>query len=130
MGLDFPQFCRGAWPPLACARRSCDAVVADAASHWREGAARGGLGELMMILELHRQRLKVAAIARQLCVDRKTVPKYIARGLDPPSYGPRPPQQKSTDPFFPYLRERLGLSQASPGAAGLRERATSAATPR
>jgi transposase len=84
----------------------------------------------MMILELHRQRLKVAAIARQLGVDRKTVPKYIARGLDPPSYGPRPPQQKSTDPFFPYLRERLGLSQASPGAAGLRERATSAATPR
>jgi transcriptional regulator of acetoin/glycerol metabolism len=40
------------------------------------------LGELMMILELHRQGLKVSAIARQLGVDRKTVRKYIARGLE------------------------------------------------
>jgi transposase len=31
------------------------------------------LGELMMILELHRQGLKVSAIARQLGIDRKTV---------------------------------------------------------
>lgn len=53
------------------------------------------LGELMTILELHRQGLKVAAIARQPGVDRKTVRKYIARGLEPPAYGPRPPQQKS-----------------------------------
>jgi hypothetical protein len=29
-------------------------------------------GEFIMILELHRQGLKVAAIARQLGVDRKT----------------------------------------------------------
>ena len=65
------------------------------------------LGELMMILELHRQGLKVSAIARQLGVDRKTVRKYIARGLEPPAYGPRPVQQKSTDPFLPYLRDRL-----------------------
>src|SRR5258708_24444341 len=65
------------------------------------------LGELMMILELHRQGLKVAAIARQLGIDRKTVRKYISRGLEPPTYGPRPHRQKSTDPFLPYLRERL-----------------------
>ena len=58
------------------------------------------LGELMMILELHRQGLKVSAIARQLGVDRKTVRRYIARGLEPPTYGPRPPQQKSTDTFL------------------------------
>jgi hypothetical protein len=32
-------------------------------------------GEFIMILELHRQGLKVAAIARQLGVDRKTVRK-------------------------------------------------------
>jgi len=58
------------------------------------------LGELMMILELHRQGLTVSAIARQLDMDRKTVRRYIARGLEPPAYGPRPPQQRSTDPFL------------------------------
>ena len=47
------------------------------------------LGELVMILELHRQGLKVSAIARQTGLDRKTVRKYIARGLEPPTYGPR-----------------------------------------
>ena len=64
-------------------------------------------GEFIMILELHRQGLKVAAIARQLGVDRKTVRKYISRGLEPPAYGPRARRQKSTDTFLPYLRERL-----------------------
>ena len=34
-------------------------------------------GEFIMILELHRQGLNVAAIARQLGIDRKTVRKYI-----------------------------------------------------
>ena len=47
------------------------------------------LGELMMILDLHRQGLSVSAIARQRGVDRKTVRKYIERGLEPPVYGPR-----------------------------------------
>ena len=75
------------------------------------------LGEVMMILELHRQGLKVSAIARQLGVDRKTVRKYIARGLEPPAYGPRPPQQKGTDLFLPYLRERLA---AFPGLTAVR----------
>jgi transposase len=65
------------------------------------------LGELVMILELHRQGLKVSAIARQLGLDRKTVRRYIERGLEPPSYGPRPPQPRSTDPFLSYLHERL-----------------------
>src|SRR4051794_38246982 len=75
------------------------------------------LGELMMILELHRQGLKVSAIARQLGIDRKTVAKYIARGLEPPAYGPRPPRSRATDPFVPYLRERLS---AYPGLTALR----------
>jgi len=34
----------------------------------------------MMILDLHRQGLTVAAIARETGQDRKTVRKYIARG--------------------------------------------------
>ena len=75
------------------------------------------LGELVMILELHRQGLKISAIARQLGMDRKTVRRYIERGLEPPSYGPRPRQQKSTDPFLPYLRERLA---AYPGLTAVR----------
>lgn len=45
------------------------------------------LGDLMMILDLRRQGLKVAAIARHARGDRKTVRKYIARGLEPPCYG-------------------------------------------
>jgi len=71
----------------------------------------------MMILELHRQGLKVSAIARQLGIDRKTVRRYIDRGLEPPTYGPRPHQPKSTDPFLPYLRERLA---AFPGLTAVR----------
>ena len=65
------------------------------------------LGDLVMILELHRQGLSPTAIARQLGIDRKTVRKYIARGLEPPVYGPRQPRARSTDPFLSYLRERL-----------------------
>ncbi len=35
-----------------------------------------------MILELKRQGLGVSAIARQTGLDRKTVRKYLERGLD------------------------------------------------
>jgi hypothetical protein len=44
------------------------------------------LGELVMILDLHRHSLSVSVIARQLGVDRKTVRTYIAKGLAPPTY--------------------------------------------
>lgn len=60
-----------------------------------------------MILELHRQGLSPSAIARQLGIDRKTVRKYIARGLEPPAYGPRGQRPKNTDAYLSYLRERL-----------------------
>jgi hypothetical protein len=49
------------------------------------------LGELVMILDLHRQGLSVSAIARHLCIDRKTVRSAIAKGLEPPKYKTRPP---------------------------------------
>jgi transposase len=75
------------------------------------------LGELVMILDLHRQGLSVSAIARQLGVDRKTVRKYIARGLEPPGYGPRPPRPRRLDAFTPYLRERV---TAYPGLTAAR----------
>src|SRR5271154_224309 len=47
------------------------------------------LGELMMILELHRRGLSVTAIARRTGRDPKTVRKYIERGVEAPVYGPR-----------------------------------------
>jgi transposase len=60
-----------------------------------------------MIMDLHRQGLSVSAIARRMSLDRKTVRKYIARGLDPPCYGPRAPRAQKIDAFVPFLRDRL-----------------------
>jgi transposase len=65
------------------------------------------LGELVMILDLHRQGLSVSAIARRVGIDRKTVRKYIERGLEPPSYGPRKPRARQLAPFEAYLRQRV-----------------------
>jgi transposase len=60
-----------------------------------------------MILDLHRQGAGVSAIARRTGLDRKTVRKVIAGGLEPPVYGPRPHRVTQLQPFEPYLRERL-----------------------
>jgi len=70
-----------------------------------------------MILELHRQGLIPTAIARRLGIDRKTVRKYIARGLEPPAYRSQPGRGRCTDDFLPYLRARLA---AYPGLTGVR----------
>jgi len=75
------------------------------------------LGEVIMILDLHRQGLTVSAIARELGIDRKTVRKCIAGGLEPPVYGPRKPRRRRIDPFVSYLRERV---TAYPGLTGRR----------
>ena len=60
-----------------------------------------------MILDLHRQGAGVSAIARRTGLDRKTVRKVIAGGLEPPVYGPRPRRVTQLQPFELYLRERL-----------------------
>ncbi len=60
-----------------------------------------------MILDLHRQGAGVSAIARRTGLDRKTVRKVIASGLEPPAYGPRQAKVTQLQPFEPYLRERL-----------------------
>ena len=70
-----------------------------------------------MILDLHRQGLTVSEIARQCGLDRKTVRRYIERGLEPPTYGPRKPRRTVLDPFTAYLRERV---EAYPGLTGAR----------
>jgi transposase len=74
-----------------------------------------------MILELHRQGLSVSAIARQLECDRKTVRKYIERGLEAPAYGPRRPRSTVVTPFAPYLRERIAAFPELTGSRLLRE---------
>jgi transposase len=74
-----------------------------------------------MILDLHRQGLSVSAIARQLGLDRKTVRKYTARGLEPPAYTPRPPRQRRLDPFARYLHERVAAYPALTGSRLWRE---------
>ena len=51
------------------------------------------LGELVMILDLHRQGLSVCAIARQVGIDRKTVRTHIAKGWTPPAYKKRRPRR-------------------------------------
>lgn len=65
------------------------------------------LGALVMILDLHRQGLSVSAIARRVGTDRKTVRKYIERGLEPPIYQARLPRPAKVAPFQPYLRDRV-----------------------
>ena len=93
MGLEFsPVFAVVADLPREVSRRESPPMLLPLAGG---SSTVVTLGELMMILELHRQGLKVSAIARQLGIDRKTVRRYIARGLEPPTYGPRPHQQKS-----------------------------------
>lgn len=61
-----------------------------------------------MIHDLQRQGLSVSAIARRVGVDRKTVRKYLERGLEAPVYGPRTSRPSKIDPFEEYLRQRVG----------------------
>jgi transposase len=68
-------------------------------------------------LDLHRQGLSVSAIARRVGIDRKTARKYIERGLEPPSYGPRQPRARRLEPFEAYLRQRVA---AYPGLTASR----------
>src|SRR5436190_17592776 len=74
---------------------------------WGEKAPMVRLGELMMILELHRQGLTITAIARRTGRDPKTVRKYIESGIEAPVYGPRSVGRPSKlAPFMGFLRER------------------------
>ena len=86
-----------------------------------EGTTVIQLGELVMILDLHRQGLSVSAIARRVGIDRKTVRKYIERGLEPPRYGPRQPRARRLEPFEVYLRQRVAAYPGLTGSRLLRE---------
>ncbi|WP_209426742.1 IS21 family transposase, partial [Komagataeibacter intermedius] len=60
-----------------------------------------------MIQELKRQGLSISAIARQTGLDRKTVKKYLANGLETPAYAPRKPVASAAEPYRTYLLERM-----------------------
>jgi transposase len=79
------------------------------------------LKELMMILELHSQGLSVSAIAARTGYDRKTVRKYIRKGLVAPQYKPRAPRLTVVQPFESYLHERVSAWPELTGARLLRE---------
>jgi transposase len=74
-----------------------------------------------MILDLHRQGAGISAIARRTGLDRKTVRKVIATGLEPPAYGPRRAKVTQLQPFERYLRERLEIVPELTGRRLLRE---------
>ena len=70
---------------------------------------------IVMIHDLRRQGLSVSAIARKTGLNRKTVRKYLARGLDAPAYGPRAPRPRNLAPYEAYLRERIGACEGLSG---------------
>src|SRR3954463_15080011 len=79
------------------------------------------LGEIVLIHDLKRQGLTVSAIARKVGLDRKTVRRHLARGMEPPAYGPRPPRPRQLAPYEPYLRERTAAWPELTGKRLLRE---------
>ena len=79
------------------------------------------LAELIVVLELHQQGMTVSAIARRTGLHRSTVAKYIARGIEPPAYGPRSPRPTKLTPFERYLRERIAAVPELTGSRLCRE---------
>jgi transposase len=79
------------------------------------------LGEIVLIHDLKRQGLSVSAIARQVGLDRKTVRRHLARGLEPPAYGPRAPRPTLIAPFEDYLATRVAAYPELSGKRLLRE---------
>ena len=75
------------------------------------------LRRIVLIHDLKRQGLSVSAIARQTDLDRKTVRKYLDRGLEVPVYGPRDPRPRLLEPYEGYLSEKI---RKCPGLSGRR----------
>ena len=65
----------------------------------------------MEISVLHRQGMRIRAIARHLGVSRNTV-RLILRGKAPRRYGPRRPRPTKLQAYEGYLRERLSMAGA------------------
>ena len=80
-----------------------------------------GIREIVLINDLHQQGLSISAIARKVGCDRKTVKKYIERGLEGPVYGPRAPRAGLLDPYVDYLTDRVAAFPDLSGHRLLRE---------
>ena len=65
------------------------------------------LERLFMLHELHAQGASISAIARQTGLDRKTVRRHLAAGIQPPTYGPRAPRGSLIDAYTEYLQARI-----------------------
>ncbi len=63
--------------------------------------------DIMLLSELKQQGLSNRAISRQTGRDRKTVAKYLDRGLKVPRYKPRSTKPGKLDPYKEYIRGRL-----------------------
>ena len=113
----------GGMPTAASSRACWDGVRAEATSppigRGRRWVVR--LAELIVILELHQQGMTVSAIARRTGLHRSTVAKYLARGIEPPAYGPRSPRPTKLTPFERYLRERIAAVPELTGSRLYRE---------
>lgn len=79
------------------------------------------LGEAMTILDLHREGLSISAIAERTGKDRKTVRKYLRRGLAVPSYKPREPRPRVMDPYLCFVKERVAAFPELTASRLLRE---------
>ncbi|MFK7892716.1 MAG: IS21 family transposase [Granulosicoccus sp.] len=75
------------------------------------------LGNIFMIHQLKDEGHSVSEIARRLNMDRKTVRRYLARGLEPPAYTSRPAIGSCLEPFKPYLKQQL---ESHPGLSATR----------
>lgn len=80
-----------------------------------------GLREIVLIHDLKKEGLSIAAIARQVGCDRKTVRKYLDQGLEMPFYGPRPSRDSFLTPYKDYLRDRVAAFPDLSGKRLLRE---------
>lgn len=78
-------------------------------------------GELFMLHELYRQGLTIQAIAERLGLDRKTVRKYVQRGLEPPIYRPRQRRAGILAHYQDYLQARVSEYPELSGRRLLRE---------
>ena len=76
---------------------------------------------VFMLHELHAQGVSISAIVRQTGLDRKTVRRHLAAGIQAPVYGPRAPQGSLLDRFTAYLQAQLAQYPGLSGARLLRE---------
>lgn len=79
------------------------------------------LGEIVLIHDLKRQGLTISANARKVGLDRKTVRRYLERGIEAPIYGPRAPRPRQLESFEANLRERVTSYPELSGKRLLRE---------